>query len=80
MEAIYFSAMEVVNELSKHQNKVQYQSMRHVSEEEKSVLLDWMWLFAIQRAATSTTVKREGRPLPFSEAGKAFQRNLRRND
>jgi len=66
LEAIYFAALE----LSKHKHDFTCNN--------KKALIHLMWLFGIQRATTSTSTERDGRPLPFSNEGKELQRTFRR--
>ena len=65
VEAIYFAALQVATE-------------KKLCNQEVDNLIHIMWLFAIQRASTIETAKREGKPDPFSLEGKERQRNLRR--
>jgi len=89
LEAIYYAAYQIMNH---HPNKppplitindidnTDNSSNTHISTQaNKDALIDLMYLFGIQRAATSkSSVVRDGRPVPFSEAGKDWQRVVRR--
>jgi hypothetical protein len=66
MEAIFFAAVQV----SPHQS--------WFTIENQQALIDIMWLFGIQRALTTVTVERDGRPCPFTTDGKELQRSYRR--
>jgi len=74
LEAIYFAAVQI--------STCQLQNLSlsfTMQNNDKLALLDIMWLFAIQRRLTCTTVEKHGRPLPFSTNGKELQRNYRIN-
>ena len=68
LEAIYFAASVVAK------------YKKDFTAENKASLIDLMWLFGIQRAATCNTVERDRRPPPFSDAGKELQRNFRKRN
>jgi len=68
LEAIYFAASVVAK------------YKKDFTAENKASLIDLMWLFGIQRAATCNTVERDRRPPPFSNAGKELQRNFRKRN
>lgn len=69
LEAIYYSALEV--------SKYRYQKF---DEKKHAAIIDLMWLFGIQRAATALGARRDGKPLPFTKDGKDMQRDLRRTE
>jgi hypothetical protein len=92
LEAIYFSAVTVLSSSSSNKNIPINETNDNCTTSTTSILpkeikderfdydsiIDIMWLFGLQRAATSATVEREGRPLPFTQEGKELQRAFRR--
>jgi hypothetical protein len=62
MEAIYFSMIQVTEDWPL---------------EKRKQLIHIMWLFALQRSVISKRSEMEQRPIPFTEAGKDCQRELR---
>lgn len=70
LEAIYYAALEVSRG----------KSLKEFDEDNRNAMIDLMWLFGIQRAATALGARREGKPLPFSTDGKNMQRGLRRTE
>lgn len=75
MEAVYFAAWEVMNA-----KRGGGEEEEGEEEESLDVLLDWMWLFGIQRAATAQGALQRGKPAPFTLKGKEVQRELRRTE
>jgi hypothetical protein len=86
LEAIYFAAWEVVVAVAGENENCDKSSSSLSSSRSSSSsslllrLLDWMWLFGIQRAATAQGAMQRGKPLPFSRKGKEVQRELRRTE
>lgn len=95
LEAIYYAAHQIMNTnqqptttstttataipTNDDDDDVYKQNNNDFSQANRDALIDLMWLFGIQRAATSnSSVVRDGRPVPFSKEGKDWQRVVRR--
>jgi DTW domain len=86
-EAVYYAAWEVAstctrsnqsNVTGQHSHPSDYPPRLEWSAQQRQRLVQFMWLFSLQRSAITKRSIAEERPLPFSEQGKAYQRELRR--
>jgi hypothetical protein len=85
-EAVYYAAWEVASTYTGKQSSWIGQDVPHQphfprlesSAQQRQQLVQLMWLFSLQRSAITKRSIAEERPLPFSEEGKVYQRELRR--
>lgn len=85
-EAVYYAAWEVASTSTSNQSSVTGQDAPpptpaprlEWSAQQRQRLVQFMWLFSLQRSAITKRSIAEERPLPFSEQGKTYQRELRR--
>lgn len=79
IEAIYYAAYEV-SQIKSQQSIETNVSSQYASTDEtdQNNLLDLLWLFGHQRAATLKSAKKAGKPPPGTDEGKEAQRELRK--